>query len=204
MKRETLEKFQALIYLASVGAGMGVGALAPEQAASLEDLLWPILALLLYTTFTQVRLAHLRESFADGRFFQAAVIGNFLLIPVMLWLAAPLLPEHPAARLGALMVLLTPCTDWFITFTHLGQGDAKSAIAFAPLSLLLQAILLPVYLSVFLGETAISLVREEVLIRLYPNRAEVDCTFVLKNEGKATTVLIGFPETEQGGTDITA
>ncbi|MFW5936683.1 MAG: hypothetical protein ACOCS6_01360, partial [Desulfosalsimonas sp.] len=24
------------------------------------------------------------------------------------------------------MVLLVPCTDWFITFAHLGGGDAKS------------------------------------------------------------------------------
>ncbi len=51
---------------------------------------------------------------------------------------------------------------------------------------------------------SIRMVREEVRIKLYPDRAEVDCTFVFKNEGKATTVQIGFPETLQEGTDTSA
>jgi arsenite transporter len=51
-----------------------------------------------------------------------------------------------------LLVLLVPCTDWFITFTHLAGGDTRLAIAFSPASLLLQIILLPVYLWAFLGE----------------------------------------------------
>lgn len=165
MRRETLEKFQALIYLAAIGCGMVVGTRWPEQAGTLEELLWPVLALLLYTTFTQVPLAHLREAIADTRFIQSALAGNFVLIPLMLWLLTPLLPQQPAARLGVLMVLLTPCTDWFITFTHLGKGDTQRAIAFAPLSLLLQMILLPLYLSLFLGEgVTVSMARQEVLV----------------------------------------
>ncbi len=144
---------------------MAVGALWPEQAGALEGLLWPVLALLLYTTFTQVPLAHLREAISDGRFIPLALVGNFVLIPAMLWLLTPLLPQQPAIRLGILMVLLVPCTDWFITFTHLGKGDTRRAIAFAPLSLLLQILVLPLYLSLFLGETvAVNLARQEVLV----------------------------------------
>jgi ACR3 family arsenite efflux pump ArsB len=63
-----------------------------------------------------------------------------------------LVPSDPAIRLGVLLVLLVPCTDWFITFTHLAGGDTRLAIAFSPASLLLQIILLPVYLWAFLGE----------------------------------------------------
>lgn len=39
-----------------------------------------------------------------------------------------------------------------------------------------------------------------VKIKLTPEYADVDCTFVLHNTGKATRVLIGFPES--GGGDI--
>jgi hypothetical protein len=39
-----------------------------------------------------------------------------------------------------------------------------------------------------------------VKIKLTPEYADVDCTFVLHNTGKATSVLIGFPES--GGGDI--
>jgi len=44
-----------------------------------------------------------------------------------------------------------PCTDWFITFTHLGKGDAARAVAATPLLLLIQMAALPVYLWLFLG-----------------------------------------------------
>jgi hypothetical protein len=43
--------------------------------------------------------------------------------------------------------------------------------------------------------------RSQVIkIKLSPKYADVDCTFVLHNTGKATSVLIGFPES--GGGDI--
>jgi hypothetical protein len=39
-----------------------------------------------------------------------------------------------------------------------------------------------------------------VKVKITPEYADVDCTFVLHNTGKATSVLIGFPES--GGGDI--
>jgi hypothetical protein len=46
--------------------------------------------------------------------------------------------------------------------------------------------------------------RSQVIkIKLSPKYADVDCTFVLHNTGKATSVLIGFPE-EGYGTDVNA
>ncbi|MGE6605736.1 hypothetical protein ACQKE4_04355 [Halomonas sp. NPDC076908] len=49
-------------------------------------------------------------------------------------------------------MLLVPCTDWFITFTHLGKGDTARAVAATPLLLLVQMIALPGYLWLFLGK----------------------------------------------------
>ncbi len=164
MTRQTLEKYQVLAYLAAIGCGLAVGTVWPGRLGLLEPLLWPVLALLLYTTFTQVPLAHIRQAMADTRFVSAAVVGNFLVIPALLWGVLHLLPADPAVRLGVLLVLLVPCTDWFITFTHLGGGDTKHAIAFSPVSLLLQMLLLPVYLWLFLGEVFVTAVaRQEML-----------------------------------------
>ena len=128
-------------------------------------MLWPVLALLLYTTFTQVPLAHMRQAISDTRFVVAAVVGNFLAVPVLLWGLVPFLPDDAAIRLGVLLVLLVPCTDWFITFTHLGGGATRHAIAFSPISLLLQVILLPLYLWLFLGEAFVTTVaRQEMFV----------------------------------------
>ena len=96
-------------------------------------------------------------------------MGNFLFIPVVVAGLLMLAPDDPAVRLGILLVLLVPCTDWFITFTQLAGGDTRQAITFAPISLLLQVILLPFYLLVFLGnEFTVSLAHSEMLPRHRP------------------------------------
>jgi ACR3 family arsenite transporter len=146
MNRLTLEQRQIWIYLAAIGAGLLLGSARPAVGPVSEALLWPVLAALLYSTFVQVPLLHVRDAFGDRRFVGAVLIGNFALVPLAVWAILPWLPEDPALRLGVLLVLLVPCTDWFITFTHLGGGATARAIAVTPLSLLLQLVLLPVYL----------------------------------------------------------
>jgi arsenite transporter len=143
MKRQSLEKYQVLLYLGSIGFGLFLGSTFPAGVAFLEAGIWPLLGLLLYATFTQVPLVHLQEAFSDIRFAATAVVGNFILLPLVVWGLAAFLPGNPTLRLGVLLVLLVPCTDWFITFTHPGGGDTRRAIFSAPLSLLLQMVLLP-------------------------------------------------------------
>lgn len=74
-----------------------------------------------------------------------------MLIPLVVGGLVTVLPVSAAVQAGVLMVLLVPCTDWFISFTHLGKGDAGRAIAATPMLLLVQLIVLPGYLWIFLG-----------------------------------------------------
>ncbi|MDX5378347.1 MAG: bile acid:sodium symporter [Halomonas sp.] len=164
MTRQTLEKYQVLVYLASIALGLMMGTALPERVGVLEALLWPLMGALLYATFTQVPLTQLRVAWRDPRFLAAAVVGNFVLLPLVAWGLSSLFAAEPAVRLGMLLVLLVPCTDWFITFSHLGGGNARHAIAFAPISLLLQIALLPVYLWLFLDESLhLAMVQREML-----------------------------------------
>jgi ACR3 family arsenite efflux pump ArsB len=146
LNRLTLERRQVWVYLTAIIAGLLLGSLLPGLAPTLQALLWPTLLLLLYATFVQVPLLHLREAFADRRFISALLVGNFLLVPVLVWGLLHWLPDDPVLRVGVLLVLLVPCTDWFITFTQLGGGDVPRAMAVTPLNLLLQLLLLPLYL----------------------------------------------------------
>ncbi len=146
MDRLTLERHQVWIYLAAIVGGLVLGNAQPSLAPRFEALLWPILAVLLYTTFVQVPLLHTRHAFRDRRFVFAILVGNFVLIPLVAWLALKWLPDDPALHLGVLLVLLVPCTDWFITFTQLGQGNTARAIAVTPLNLVVQLLMLPIYL----------------------------------------------------------
>ncbi|MGY6409796.1 MAG: arsenic resistance protein [Alkalilacustris sp.] len=157
MTRDRLERHQVWVYLAAILLGLVSGTLAPGAAPALEALLWPALGVLLFVTFTQVPLVHLPRAARDRRFLSALLIGNFILVPLLVWALMLLLPEDPALRLGVLVVLLVPCTDWFITFTHLGRGDAVRATAATPILLLVQIALLPVFLWLFLGEAFVDL-----------------------------------------------
>lgn len=140
MDRMTLERRQVWIYLAAIIGGLLLGSQWPAVESHFEALLWPVLAALLYTTFVQVPLLHVRDAFRDRRFVLAILLGNFVLIPLVVWLALRWLPDDPALHLGVLLVLLVPCTDWFITFTQLGRGNTARAIAGTPLNLILHEV----------------------------------------------------------------
>lgn len=160
----TMERYQGGIYLAAAMLGLLSGHLVPSWAGLLDTAIWPVLGLLLYCVFTQLPRGRLRQALGDGRFLVAALVGNFVLIPPLVFGLLFLLPEDPAIRLGVLLVLLVPCTDWFLSFTHMGGGAVDRATAFAPVSLLVQMLLLPVFLWAFLGgETLVSLAHAEML-----------------------------------------
>ncbi len=165
LSRSTLERYQVIAYLLAIAIGLLAGGLLPAGTGALEAAVWPVLGLLLYTTFTQIPLTRLRLALSSGRFLAAALLGNFLVIPLLVLGLLLLAPDDPAIRLGLLLVLLVPCTDWFITFSHLGGGDTRHALAFSPVSLLLQLVLLPVYLWLFLDvEVSASLVQRNLLL----------------------------------------
>ena len=116
-----------------------------------DGVIWALLGVLLYATFTQTPLTHLWDVFRDRRFMSALLTGNFLVMPAITALLVLALPDNDALKLGVLLVLLMPCTDWFVTFTHLGKGDSTRAIAATPVLLIAQLALLPLYLWFFLG-----------------------------------------------------
>ena len=123
--RETLERNQVVIYFVAVIAAAAVSLAWPGSGA-LEPLINPALALMLFVTFLQVPLSHLGRAFADTRFMSALIVGNFVVIPLVVKALVQFLPAEPLLVIGVLFVLLTPCIDYVVTFSHLGRGDAAS------------------------------------------------------------------------------
>lgn len=167
MTRERLERHQSWLYLAAIAAGLWLGTSVPALTPAFETVLWPVLGLLLYTTFTQVPLVHLPRALRDRHFMAAVLTGNFVLVPLLVWALLTLAPADPAVRLGILMVLLVPCTDWFITFTHLAKGDTGRAIAVTPVVLLVQIVLLPLYLWLFMGRSFAEILAAERILAVF-------------------------------------
>lgn len=154
MTREQLEHNQIPVYLVAViGAALG-GLLAPQAAPALGALVTPTIAVLMYAMFLQIPFLQLRQGLANKRFMAALLIANFVLIPLLVWGLTRGLSERPALLIGALLVLLTPCIDYVVVFTHIGKGDARLTLAATPVLLLLQLALLPLYLALLPGVEA--------------------------------------------------
>ncbi|SEO44288.1 hypothetical protein [Aquisalimonas asiatica] len=149
------ERWQIPAAMAALGLGGGFAALAPEPAETLEPVVWPVLALLLYATFCQIRWRDLRPA-ADGiRFLKALALSQAVFVPLLVAVLTLPLPGSPTLKLAILLVLLAPCTDWFVTFTHLGGGSTQQATVATPVLLAGQLVLLPLWLLLLAGPTAV-------------------------------------------------
>ena len=149
--KERLQRRQVSVYAVTVALAIGVGAGRPESASIIERLINPVLAVLLYVTFLEIPFVRLRRAFRNGRFMAAALAMNFLVVPVVVWVFTRFLPNDPVILVGVFMVLLTPCIDYVITFTELAGGNAEQVTATTPALMLVQLLLLPVYLWLFMG-----------------------------------------------------
>ncbi|WP_145333926.1 arsenic resistance protein [Paenibacillus xylanexedens] len=151
LARETMERQQTWFYVMALLAGAWIGLAAPAWGSVLHVAVSPILAVLLYSMFLQIPFTELRASWSNLRFMAALLIGNFIAIPVVVWLLTLVFPQSPGVLMGVYLVLLTPCIDYVIVFTQLGRGNEKLMLAATPLLFVVQMLLLPVYLWMFMG-----------------------------------------------------
>lgn len=164
--RQWLEAKQVAIYFATVLVALAA-AFALNDAQSLEGAINPALAVMLFATFLQVPVASLGQAFRNGRFFAALLVVNFVVVPLIVAVLVQFAPAEPLVRVGLLIVLLCPCIDYVVTFSHLGKADARLLLAATPVLLILQMLLLPVGLNLFLGAEAAALVRPEPFLHAF-------------------------------------
>jgi ACR3 family arsenite transporter len=149
--KEWLQRRQIGVYAVAVALAVAVAASRPAAARSVERVIDPVMAVLLYVTFLEIPFVRLRRAFTNTRFVGAALAMNFLFVPVVVWVLTRVFPQDPVVLVGALMVLLTPCIDYVVPFTRLAGGDAEQLTATTPALMLVQLLLLPVYLWLFVG-----------------------------------------------------
>ncbi|SDH22600.1 arsenic resistance protein [Microbacterium pygmaeum] len=144
------ERHQIVLYLVAIAVGLIVGALIPA-AHELEVAISPAIGVLLYVTFLGVPFTRLADAFRDARFLTTLLLLNFVIVPVIVLALSRLVAGEAALLVGVLLVLLTPCIDYVIVFTGIAGGAHDKLIAAAPLLMIAQLLLLPVYLTVLAG-----------------------------------------------------
>ncbi|GAA4417027.1 hypothetical protein GCM10011450_10640 [Advenella faeciporci] len=161
-----LEARQVPIYFLAIIGGAVLGLVTP-WTSNFESVINPALAVMLFATFLQVPLAEIAAALRNLRFIGALVFANFIAMPIIAAGLIQFLPADPMLRLGVLFVLLTPCIDYVITFTHLGKGNARLLLAMTPVLLALQMLLLPVYLNLMLGGKVSDMVEAEPFLHAF-------------------------------------
>ncbi|WP_323192057.1 bile acid:sodium symporter [Halostella sp. PRR32] len=152
LSKQWLQHNQVGVYAIAVLLALGTGLGRPSTGSTLEPLINPVLAILLYVTFLEIPFVRIRRAFRNGRFMLAALGMNFLVVPLVVFGLTRFLPQEPVILVGAFMVLLTPCIDYVITFTELAGGDSEQITAATPALMLVQLLLLPLYLWLFMGQ----------------------------------------------------
>lgn len=159
--RETLEQKQILIYAVTLIIAAIVGLMWPTFSEPLGHTTTIVIAILLFSMFTQIPFFRLKEALSNRRFIYALLITNYVAVPLLVWLLTRFLPDHPPLLLGVMLVLLTPCIDYVIVFTHLGRGNEKLMLISTPFLFITQILFLPLYLWIFIGNQAVEIIRFE-------------------------------------------
>lgn len=112
------------------------------------------LALMLFALFLDIPLSDIKSSFSNIKFTSTSLIINFIWTPLFGYFLGKLfLSGSIDLFIGFVMLILTPCTDWYLVFTKMSRGNMPLSLSILPLNLILQLVLLPVYLLVFFSSS---------------------------------------------------
>ncbi|MDR1819926.1 MAG: arsenic resistance protein [Methanobrevibacter sp.] len=116
------------------------------------NLTLPFLLLMLFSLFINMPLKNFRKEFINLKFIKIAILINFVWTPILSYILGYIfLNQSIDLWIGFIMLLVTPCTDWYLMFTDLAKGNVKLSLSILPLNLLFQLILLPIYIFLFTG-----------------------------------------------------
>lgn len=153
---EEVNKFQSFIILGMVALGILIGQIPFMQNYS-EYLIMPSLTIMLFLVFVQVPIREIGSSFKNIKFTLTSLIINFIWTPIIVFILGRMFfSEHPELLIGFIMLMVTPCTDWYLIFTGIAKGNVALGSSLLPLNIILQLLLLPIYI-LLIGGTSVDI-----------------------------------------------
>ena len=143
----------SFVLLAGIVAGSLLGHFIPTTGEWLNHGVDYTMLLLVGLLFFGVRcsaLVQVGQRLDNVRFIAIALLANFVLVPLIGYLLASLfLWAHPLLMVGLVIYFMSPCTDWFLSFTRLSGGNVTLGTVLIPINITLQLLLYPLYLWIF-------------------------------------------------------
>jgi ACR3 family arsenite efflux pump ArsB len=200
-------KLQPVFIIFSAFAGVLGGRIGVNVAQTAGGLVEVFLTAMLFFTFLGVDVKEISKSFTDLRFSVTALAVNFLWTPFFTFLLANIfLPGNAGLQIGFIMLMVTPCTDWYLIFTGQANGNVALGASILPLNLILQILLLPVYLLLFMGR-AVSfdiaiILRSIIFVLVMPLTAAIIVKTAAKSAMKKTKTIMFFDKALKKTDDI--
>lgn len=146
---DLIDKLEPAIIFSAVLIGLilsNINIISQNTAAFINI----FLCLMLFAIFLEIPLNKLKDSFKNTKFSLTSLMINFIWTPLFgYFLGSLFLKGNADVLIGFFMLILTPCTDWYLIFTKLAKGDMSLSLSILPINLILQIILLPIYLIIF-------------------------------------------------------
>lgn len=144
-----IEKLEPIILIIAIAMGLILSNI-DLLANNIGNLTSLFLCLMLYGLFLEIPLKDLKKSFKNLKFTSVSIIINFIWTPLFGYFLGNLfLNGNIDIFIGFFMLILTPCTDWYLVFTKMAKGDLNLSLSLLPINLILQIVLLPIYLIIF-------------------------------------------------------
>ncbi|WP_407414891.1 arsenic resistance protein [Methanobrevibacter sp.] len=144
-----IEKLEPIILITAIAMGLILSNI-DLLANNIGNLTSLFLCLMLYGLFLEIPLKDLKKSFKNLKFTSTSIIINFIWTPLFGYFLGNLfLNGNIDIFIGFFMLILTPCTDWYLVFTKMTKGDLNLSLSLLPINLILQIVLLPIYLIIF-------------------------------------------------------
>lgn len=141
-----VNKFQSVIILLMVLVGVALGQIEVIQVY-FEHIIMPALMGMLFLVFIQIPLKDITKSFKNIKFTLTAICINFIWTPIIVFILGRIfLSDSPELLIGFVMLMVTPCTDWYLIFTGMAKGNVALGASILPINFILQLILLPLYI----------------------------------------------------------
>jgi len=120
-------------------------------------IIMPALIIMLFLLFIQIPITDIGKSIRNFKLTAITVAINFIWTPILVFLLGKIfLKSEPDLLIGFVMLMVTPCTDWYLIFIGRAKGNTTLGASLLPLNFILQIILLPFYILI-IGGTSVKL-----------------------------------------------
>ena len=130
--------------------GLAVG--LKSDVGLFKGLILPITVLMVLPMMVALPFRNLFSN-CSGKLLISVLLVNFFILPGVGYSLGKLFLADPVGRLGLLIVAVIPTSGMTISWTAFAGGDKSAAVRLSLVSLLIAALLLPLYISLFLGSS---------------------------------------------------